>query len=58
MGIDNMAASEWQDNDAKPAQKGDKGFLRSGLNAITSSLSRRLSYQPPQTKSAKSLRSP
>lgn len=32
--------------DQNNAQKGGKGFLSSGLSAITSSLSRRLSYQP------------
>ena len=41
------------DAELKPTQKGDKGFLRSGLSAITNSLSRRLSYQPQQPKSGK-----
>ena len=59
MGIDAMTtAIQWPDLEPKPAQKGDKGFLRSGLSAITSSLSRRLSYQPPHTKSAKLLKPP
>jgi len=61
MGLDNLDTSlTWPDfgastsADPKPPQKGDKGFLRSGLSAIA----RRLSYQPPHTKSAKQLKLP